>query len=58
MPFFFTVSVLNQELKIEGEETELTEEDSLDLMLPTKKKRQKKVDFDEGELLEKDDGRS
>ena len=34
----------------------MPEEDNLDLMLPTKKKKQKKVDFDEGELLEKDDG--
>lgn len=31
------------------------EDDSLDLMLPTKKKKSKKVDFDEGETLEKDD---
>ncbi|KAF3860217.1 hypothetical protein F7725_000472 [Dissostichus mawsoni] len=45
-----------KELKIEGEQTEVPEEDNLDLMLPTKKKKQKKVDFDEGELLEKDDG--
>uniref|UniRef100_A0A8C6M9F4 Eukaryotic translation initiation factor 2 subunit 2 n=1 Tax=Nothobranchius furzeri TaxID=105023 RepID=A0A8C6M9F4_NOTFU len=44
-----------KELKIEGEQTEAPEEDSLDLMLPTKKKKTKKVDFDEGELLEKDD---
>ena len=46
----------NQELKIEGEQTEVLEEDNLDLMLPTKKKKSKKVDFDEGEPLEKDDG--
>lgn len=46
-----------QELKIEGEQTEVMEEDNLDLMLPTKKKKTKKVDFDEGEPLEKDDGR-
>ncbi len=32
------------------------EEDNLDLMLPTKKKKPKKVDFDEGEMQEKDDG--
>ena len=32
------------------------EEDDLDLMLPAKKKKPKKVDFEEGELLEKDDG--
>lgn len=47
---------LCQELKIEGEQTEVMEEDGLDLMLPTKKKKSKKVDFDEGEMLEKDDG--
>ncbi|CAG6021213.1 unnamed protein product [Menidia menidia] len=47
--------VLKQELKIEGEQIEPVEEDGLDLVLPTKKKRQKKVDFEEGELLEKDD---
>lgn len=34
----------------------MLEEDNLDLMLPTKKKKSKKVDFDEGEILEKDDG--
>lgn len=34
----------------------MLEEDNLDLMLPTKKKKSKKVDFDEGEMLEKDDG--
>uniref|UniRef100_A0AAQ5XAC6 Eukaryotic translation initiation factor 2 subunit 2 n=1 Tax=Amphiprion ocellaris TaxID=80972 RepID=A0AAQ5XAC6_AMPOC len=44
-----------KELKIEGEQTEALEEDNLDLMLPTKKKKSKKVDFDEGEPLEKDD---
>ncbi|XP_034446322.1 eukaryotic translation initiation factor 2 subunit 2 isoform X2 [Hippoglossus hippoglossus] len=44
-----------KELKIEGEPAEVPEEDNLDLMLPTKKKKSKKVDFDEGELLEKDD---
>ncbi|KAF0036471.1 hypothetical protein F2P81_011783 [Scophthalmus maximus] len=44
-----------KELKIEGEQTEAPEEDNLDLMLPTKKKKTKKVDFDEGEMLEKDD---
>uniref|UniRef100_A0A3B5PVY6 Eukaryotic translation initiation factor 2 subunit 2 n=1 Tax=Xiphophorus maculatus TaxID=8083 RepID=A0A3B5PVY6_XIPMA len=43
------------ELKIEGEQTEAPEEDNLDLMLPSKKKKSKKVDFDEGEALEKDD---
>ncbi|XP_014896821.1 eukaryotic translation initiation factor 2 subunit 2 isoform X1 [Poecilia latipinna] len=44
-----------KELKIEGEQTEAPEEDNLDLMLPSKKKKPKKVDFDEGEALEKDD---
>ncbi|XP_029362470.1 eukaryotic translation initiation factor 2 subunit 2 isoform X2 [Echeneis naucrates] len=44
-----------KELKIEGEQTETLEEDNLDLVLPTKKKKTKKVDFDEGEPLEKDD---
>lgn len=34
----------------------MLEEDNLDLMLPAKKKKSKKVDFDEGETLEKDDG--
>lgn len=34
----------------------MLEEDNLDLMLPTKKKKSKKVDFDEGDTLEKDDG--
>ncbi|KAK7884328.1 hypothetical protein WMY93_027451 [Mugilogobius chulae] len=43
-----------KELKIEGEQTETLEEDNLDLMLPAKKKKQRKVEFDEGEL-EKDD---
>lgn len=50
--------VPNQELKIEGEQPEVLEEDNLDLMLPTKKKKPKKVDFDEGELLEKDDSKN
>lgn len=36
----------------------MLEEDNLDLMLPTKKKKSKKVDFDEGELLEKDDSKN
>ncbi|KAF7650657.1 hypothetical protein LDENG_00122020 [Lucifuga dentata] len=44
-----------KELKIEGEQTEVMEEDNLDLMLPAKKKKSKKVDFEEGEILEKDD---
>ncbi|XP_029974394.1 eukaryotic translation initiation factor 2 subunit 2 [Salarias fasciatus] len=44
-----------KELKIEGEQTEALEEDNLDLTLLPKKKKSKKVDFDEGEPLEKDD---
>nr|XP_049609440.1 eukaryotic translation initiation factor 2 subunit 2 isoform X1 [Syngnathus scovelli] len=44
-----------KELKIEGEQSDVVEEDNLDLMLPAKKRKSKKVDFDEGELLEKDD---
>lgn len=43
-----------KELKIEGEQTEALEEDNLDLMLPAKKKKSKRVEFDETEL-EKDD---
>ncbi|XP_011475159.1 eukaryotic translation initiation factor 2 subunit 2 isoform X1 [Oryzias latipes] len=45
-----------KELKIEGEQTKAQEED-LDLVLPTKKKKPKKSDFDEGgkELLENDE---
>lgn len=34
----------------------MLEEDILDLMLPAKKKKPKKVDFVEGEMLEIDDG--
>lgn len=45
-----------QELKIEGEQPEVLEEDNLDLMLPEKKKKTKKVDFDESDTLDKDDG--
>merc|ERR1739838_61529 len=45
-----------KELKIETEQPiETFEDDDLDLMLPAKKKKPKKVDFDEGELPEKDD---
>ncbi|XP_038864466.1 eukaryotic translation initiation factor 2 subunit 2-like [Salvelinus namaycush] len=45
-----------KELKIEGEQSEAAEEDDLDLQLPAKKKKSKKVDFqEEGEILEKDD---
>lgn len=36
----------------------MLEEDNLDLMLPAKKKKSKKVDFDEGEALEKDDSKN
>lgn len=32
------------------------EEDNLDLMLPNKKKKPKKVDFDENDSGDKDDG--
>lgn len=32
------------------------EEDNLDLMLPNKKKKPKKVDFDENDSADKDDG--
>lgn len=47
----------DQELKIEGEQQELMEEDDLDLMLPAKKKKAKKVEFvEESDTLEKDDG--
>uniref|UniRef100_A0A4W5NNS4 Eukaryotic translation initiation factor 2 subunit 2 n=1 Tax=Hucho hucho TaxID=62062 RepID=A0A4W5NNS4_9TELE len=45
-----------KELKIEGEQSEAAEEDDLDLQLPAKKKKSKKVDFqEEGEIHEKDD---
>lgn len=47
---------LFQELKIEGEQPEVMEEDNLDLMLPDKKKKTKKVEFDEGDIMDKDDG--
>lgn len=47
-----------QELKIEGEQPEVPEEDNLDLMLPTKKKKSKKVEIDEGDALDKDDGKN
>lgn len=47
-----------QELKIEGEQPELMEDDDLDLMLPAKKKKPKKVEFvEEGDAAEKDDGK-
>uniref|UniRef100_A0A8C0XV81 Eukaryotic translation initiation factor 2 subunit 2 n=1 Tax=Cyprinus carpio carpio TaxID=630221 RepID=A0A8C0XV81_CYPCA len=45
-----------KELKIEGEQQEMMEEDDLDLMLPAKKKKQKKVEFvEESDTVEKDD---
>ncbi|KAK1786958.1 hypothetical protein P4O66_017333 [Electrophorus voltai] len=45
-----------KELKIEAEQHEVVEDDDLDLMLPAKKKKAKKVEFvEEGETLEKDD---
>ncbi|XP_026099860.1 eukaryotic translation initiation factor 2 subunit 2-like [Carassius auratus] len=45
-----------KELKIEGEQQEMMEEDDLDLMLPAKKKKQKKVEFaEETDTVEKDD---
>lgn len=47
----------DQELKIEGEQQEVVEEDDLDLMLPAKKKKSKKVEFvEECDTVEKDDG--
>lgn len=50
-------SIGDQELKIEGEQQEMMEEDDLDLMLPAKKKKQKKVEFvEESDTVEKDDG--
>ncbi|MCJ8735261.1 hypothetical protein PDJAM_G00244900 [Pangasius djambal] len=45
-----------KELKIEGEQPEMMEDDDLDLMLPAKKKKPKKVEFvEDGDLAEKDD---
>ncbi|XP_057213485.1 eukaryotic translation initiation factor 2 subunit 2-like isoform X1 [Triplophysa rosa] len=45
-----------KELKIEGEQQELMEEEDLDLMLPAKKKKAKKVEFiEESDTVEKDD---
>ncbi|GAA6106857.1 eukaryotic translation initiation factor 2 subunit 2 [Tachysurus ichikawai] len=45
-----------KELKIEGEQPEAMEDDDLDLMLPAKKKKPKKVEFvDECDSAEKDD---
>lgn len=56
--YFFPVIDLSQELKIEGEQPEVLEEDNLDLMLPAKKKKSKKVEIDEGDVLDKDDGKN
>lgn len=50
------ITDLFQELKIEGEQPEVLEEDNLDLMLPDKKKKTKKVDFDDVDTLDKEDG--
>ncbi|KAB5567722.1 hypothetical protein PHYPO_G00236140 [Pangasianodon hypophthalmus] len=45
-----------KELKIEGEQPEVMEDDDLDLMLPAKKKKPKKVEFvEDGDMAEKDD---
>ncbi|XP_043102954.1 eukaryotic translation initiation factor 2 subunit 2-like [Puntigrus tetrazona] len=45
-----------KELKIEGEQQEMVEDDEFDLMLPTKKKKSKKVEFvEESDTVEKDD---
>lgn len=58
-PFsFFPVIDFFQEFKIEGEQPEVLEDDNLDLMLPTKKKKSKKVEIDEGDALDKDDGKN
>lgn len=49
--------MVDQELKIEGEQPEVMEDDDLDLMLPAKKKKPKKVEFvEEGDAVDKDDG--
>lgn len=55
----FLVNRKNQELQIEGEQTK-PQEDDMDLVLPTKKKKPKKPDMDESgrELLENDEGRN
>lgn len=48
--------MVHKELKIEGE-PEVMEDDDLDLMLPPKKKKPKKVEFvEESDTVEKDDG--
>ncbi|XP_051950206.1 eukaryotic translation initiation factor 2 subunit 2-like [Xyrauchen texanus] len=45
-----------KELKIEGDLQEMVEEDDMDLMLPAKKKKAKKVEFvEECDIVEKDD---
>ncbi|XP_077079372.1 eukaryotic translation initiation factor 2 subunit 2-like isoform X2 [Siphateles boraxobius] len=45
-----------RELRIEGDQQEIMEEDDLDLMLPAKKKKAKKVEFvDERDTVEQED---
>ncbi|XP_077079371.1 eukaryotic translation initiation factor 2 subunit 2-like isoform X1 [Siphateles boraxobius] len=45
-----------KELRIEGDQQEIMEEDDLDLMLPAKKKKAKKVEFvDERDTVEQED---
>lgn len=45
-----------KELKIEGDQQEMMEDEEFDLMLPTKKKKSKKVEFvEESDTVEKDD---
>lgn len=47
----------DQELRIEGDQQEIMEEDDLDLMLPAKKKKPKKVEFvEERDTVEQEDG--
>ncbi|KTG47744.1 hypothetical protein cypCar_00034295, partial [Cyprinus carpio] len=50
-------SIGDQELKIEGDQQEMMQEDDeFDLMLPTKKKKSKKVEFvEESDTVKKDD---
>ncbi|KAK7135416.1 hypothetical protein R3I94_014169 [Phoxinus phoxinus] len=45
-----------KELRIEGDQQEIMEEDDLDLMLPAKKKKAKKVEFvEESDIVEQED---
>ncbi len=66
-PYFLVLVLLNavgsfnfigdQELKIEEEQQEMMEDEEFDLMLPTKKKKSKKVEFvEESDTVERDDG--